>query len=128
MRKLHAHFCTENKGFFSGRYLRYANKETSCIPDLEGRCLQRLEASETPLGAASDSPPAPIPASQGFSAESFLGLKPLRIVGYAARIPSRPQADRLCGSQAKVFELRRFRYSSIARAENSKSSFLQKFE
>src|SRR5580704_5529446 len=27
-------------------------------PNLEGRCWQRLEASETPLGAASGSPPA----------------------------------------------------------------------
>src|SRR5271157_620505 len=27
------------------------------FPFLEGRCLQRLEASQTPLGAESDSPP-----------------------------------------------------------------------
>jgi hypothetical protein len=27
------------------------------IRNLEGRCLQRLEASQTPPGAASDSPP-----------------------------------------------------------------------
>jgi hypothetical protein len=38
--------------------------------NLEGRCLQRLEASETPLGAASDSPPLQSPARGGFSAES----------------------------------------------------------
>jgi hypothetical protein len=59
---------------------------------------------------------------------TFLGLKPLRIVCYAARIPSRPQADPLYGSQAKVSELHRFPYNSIARAESSKSSFLPKFE
>src|ERR1700693_3269437 len=110
MRKLHAHFCTENKGFFSGRYLQYANKETSCIP--EGRETTLCSRITPDLEHCS----------------TFLGLKPLRIVGYAARIPSRPQADPLCGSQAKVFELRRFRYSSIARAENSKSSFLPKSE
>ena len=34
---------------------------------LEGRCLQRLKASETPLGAASDSPPGANPARAGFS-------------------------------------------------------------
>jgi hypothetical protein len=32
-------------------------KNLPSIRNLEGRCLQRLEASETPLGAASDSPP-----------------------------------------------------------------------
>src|SRR5271166_4508726 len=107
MRKLHAHFCTENKGFFPAgtsnmrikRHLAFQrdNSMFRITPDLEHR-------------------------------STFLRLKPLRIVCYAARIPSRPQADRLCGSQAKAFELRRFRYSSIARAENSKSSFLPKFE
>ena len=32
-------------------------KNRSPTKNLEGRCLQRLEASETPLGAASGSPP-----------------------------------------------------------------------
>ena len=31
MRKLHAHFCTENTGTFSGRHSPDANKETSRI-------------------------------------------------------------------------------------------------
>jgi len=34
---------------------------------LGGRCLQRLDASETPLGAASDSPPGPIRPVRFFS-------------------------------------------------------------
>src|SRR5208282_3758290 len=109
MRKLHAHFCTDNKGFFVAgtskmrikRHLAFQTRETTLCsqitPDLEHR-------------------------------STFLGPKPLRIVCYAARIPSRPRADPPCGSQAKAFELHRFRYSSIARAENSKSSFLPKFE
>jgi hypothetical protein len=44
--------------------------------NLEGRCLQRLEASETPLGAASDSPPLQSPARGGFSAESNVKMRP----------------------------------------------------
>ena len=41
-------------------------KNRSPTKNLEGRCLQRLEASETPLGAASDSPPGPIRPNAGF--------------------------------------------------------------
>ena len=61
-------------------------------------------------------------------AETPTPPKSLRIVCYASRIPSRPQADPLCGSQAKASELHRFPYNSIAKAESSKSSFLPKFE
>jgi hypothetical protein len=47
-------------------------KNLPSIKNLEGRCLQRLEASETPLGAASDSPPLLHcnSAKAGFSAKS----------------------------------------------------------
>jgi hypothetical protein len=37
--------------------------------NLEGRCLQRLEASDTPLGAASGSPSTPVRPSDGSSAD-----------------------------------------------------------
>ena len=38
---------------------------------LEGRCLQRLEASETPLGAARDSPPTSEVVRQVEETEKF---------------------------------------------------------
>src|SRR5271166_1287571 len=110
MRKLHAHFCTENKGFFPAGTSNMRIKRHLAFQTDE-RQLFVAESRQT-----------------WCTVPIFLGLKPLRIVCYAARIPSRPRADPLCGSQAKVFELHRFRYNSIARAENSKSSFLPKFE
>jgi hypothetical protein len=110
MRKLHAHFCTEIKTLFRVGYIQDANKETA-----------RLQTGERQLFI----PQVP-PALERLY--RCLAFKPLRIVCYAGRIPSRPRGDLLCGSQAKASELHKFPYSSIARAENLKSSFLPKFE
>ena len=41
--------------------------------NLDGRCLQRLEASETPLGAASGSPPPQSDQRRFFSRQDTRG-------------------------------------------------------
>jgi hypothetical protein len=62
-------------------------KNLPSIRNLEGRCLQRLEASETPLGAASDSPPFAIRPKQVFQGSPMLDT-PVPLPHYQIPRPS----------------------------------------